>query len=67
MIADIGLRFRAACHWALFAETIAGPNGLPSTDIPHGAPNAVKAEAMQRNAALIPVRKMLYPEDPADG
>lgn len=63
VLSDLPLRFRAACHWALYARTLVGPDGLPSTEIPQGAPNAVKLEAMQRNAAMLPLRKALFPED----
>lgn len=63
VLADVGVRFRRACHWALYARVLSGPNGLPSTDIPAGADISVKSQAMQRNAALIPLRGHLFPED----
>lgn len=63
VLADLPMRFRSAAHWAMYARTLAGPEGLPPTEIPQGAPNAVKAQAMQRNAAMMPLRKILFPED----
>lgn len=63
VLADLPLRFRSAAHWAMYARVLSGPNGLPSTDIPQDTDNATKAAAMRRNAALMPLRKALFPED----
>lgn len=63
VLAELPLRFRGAAHWAMYAKTLAGPEGLPPTDLPQGVPNSVKQEAMLRNAALLPLRRLLFPED----
>jgi len=62
MLADLPAAFREGCHWTLYARAIAGPSGLPSTDIPSGLPLAQRAE-MQRNAlAVMELRKVLFPD-----
>lgn len=61
VLSDLPLRFRAACHWSLYARVLCGPEGLPSTDIPAGS-NAQKQIAMRQNAALMPLRALLFPE-----
>lgn len=63
VLADLPMRFREAAHWAMYARTLTGPNGLPSTDIPQGESIEVKSAAMRRNAALMPLRRALFPED----
>lgn len=53
------LRFRAAAHWALFAEKVIGPEGIPSTAIPSHASQEERLAALSRNADVLRVRKLL--------
>lgn len=62
VLAALPLAFKRKCHWALYARAIAGPEGLPSTEIPSGASSEVRLAAFRQNAALLPLRKLLYPE-----
>jgi len=62
MLADLPAAFRAGCHWTLYARAIAGPNGLPSTDVPKGLPLAQRAEMQKAALSVIELRKVLYPD-----
>jgi hypothetical protein len=61
VIAELPGAFRAGCHWALYAQTIAGPEGLPSTDLPPGT--RATPELQSRRVEVSRLRTMLYPED----
>lgn len=63
VLVELPRDFRAGCHWALYAESIAGPEGLPSTEIPPTAPVAVKVEMQKRRVEVMRLRDQLYPED----
>lgn len=63
VIAELPTRFRAACHWRLYAGALAGPEGFPSTDIPAGAPTDVRLAIGQQRAQIGKLRTVLYPED----
>ena len=62
-IGDLPAPFRAACHWAIFARAICGPEGLQEVAIPHGASTDVRLEAQQQRAAQGRLRTLLYPAD----
>lgn len=63
VLAELPIGFRSAAHWALYAQAISGPEGLPSTELPAGASPDVRRAVMAQNAALLPIRDALYPED----
>lgn len=63
VLADLPERFRDACHWRLFAGTLAGPDGLPSGEIPKGASDEVKLSLLRQKAELARARGLLFPED----
>lgn len=64
-LAELPHDFRRAAHWALYARTLAGAEGLPSTDVPPGT-RRTPAD-MQRAVAVKELRGLLYPEDVTDG
>jgi hypothetical protein len=66
VLAELPDAFRAGCHWALYAEAVCGPDGLPSVDIPASAPYAQKVELQKARVEIVKLRDSLYPED-ADG
>jgi hypothetical protein len=59
--------FRAACHWALYARAIAGPEGIPSGEVPQGATPAVLTAALELRKLAAELRGLLFPEDVTDG
>jgi hypothetical protein len=64
VLGDLPRRFKAACHWALFARTMVGPDGLPS--LPPAEPGLTPEQRMQRakaSASIAKSRLQLYPED----
>ncbi|HUT76768.1 MAG TPA: hypothetical protein VM285_03725 [Polyangia bacterium] len=63
VIAALPATFRSACHWALYARTLVGPDGLPSTRVPASAAPAVKMEAARLSVQVAKLREFLYPED----
>lgn len=63
VIADLPLPFRLACHWAIYARVVSGPEGLPNTEVDRSAPPAVRIAAMKQAAATAELRKILFPED----
>lgn len=63
VLAEMPVAFRAACHWALYAETIAGPEGLPSTERPAGLPSEHAAAWLRTRAEVLRLRDVLYPGD----
>ena len=63
VLADLPLPFKRKCHWVLFARTVSGPDGLPSTDIPSGLPYAAKLEMQKQIIPALKMRALLYPED----
>lgn len=62
VLAELPMSFRASCHWALYAAAIAGPEGLPSTDIPKGASQETRLAILQQSAHIGRLRTVLYPE-----
>ena len=62
VLADLPMRFRAACHWATYVRAIAGDEGLPSTSIPRQADAATRLEHLRVNAEVGRLRTLLYPE-----
>jgi hypothetical protein len=59
--------FRRAAHWALFAETLAGTEGLPPADLrvpPHATPD-VRRGVMRLRASGDKARRILFPTDEA--
>lgn len=63
IITDLAVRFRAACHWALYVGAIAGPEGLPQVTVPRGVPPEQRLAAAKAIAELARLRSDLYPED----
>ena len=61
VLADLPARFRASCHWSLYAQTIAGPDGLPGTDLAPG--QKATPEFQAQRVAVMKLRNLLYPED----
>ncbi len=62
VLADLPERFRRACHWALYAQAVVGPEGLPTITVPHGAPLEERARALRAMAAIDQVRRGLFPD-----
>lgn len=62
MLAELPPAFRAGCHWVLYARAIAGPTGLPSTDIPKWLPLEQRAELLKGVLAVEGLRKELFPD-----
>ena len=60
VMAELAPRFHAAVHWAMYAEAICGAEGLPPTEITGGS-MAERQAALRRNAALLPLRALLFP------
>lgn len=63
VLAALPLRFKRQCHWTLYGRAISGPEGLPSTELPAGASLEVRRAVLAQNAALLPIRSALFPED----
>lgn len=61
VLAELPARFRAACHWRLYTGTIAGPDGLPSTEAAPGT--RMTPELQAQRVGVMRLRKLLYPED----
>lgn len=61
-IGALPARFRAACHWALYARALTGPEGIPSGDIPQGATPDVLRAAIRVREEVQAIRAVLYPE-----
>lgn len=62
VLAELPERFRIACHWALYAQAVVGPNGLPTIEVARGAPLEDRARALRAMAAVDAVRRGLFPE-----
>lgn len=63
-LAHLPRRFRAACHWALFARSVVGPDGLPT--LPPAEPGMTPEQRLVRAKAAASITKSrldLYPED----
>ena len=63
VLVELPLRFRAACHWMLYARTIIGDEGL---NVP--SPGAFSDPAQKQHAAknamiAKQIREALFPED----
>jgi hypothetical protein len=59
--------FRRALHWLMFAEVLAGPEGLPPTDLrmpPRATPDQRRA-VMRIRAEGSKLRGILFPRDEA--
>ena len=67
VLVDMPARFRAGCHWALYARAIAGPEGIPSGEVPPGATPDVLRAALELRTLTTQLRALLYPEDATDG
>jgi hypothetical protein len=63
VLAELPDAFRGACHWVMYAQAIAGPEGLPSTEIPSHLPMAQRVEMQRARLEIIKLRDTLYPED----
>lgn len=63
VIGQVSDRFRRACHWAIYARTIAGPKGLPSIEIPANAPMEQRLAIQSVRADVLRLRSHLFPED----
>jgi len=61
-LAQLPGQFRRACHWALYAQTVAGPEGFEDPAIPSGLPAADRLALMQQKAQIGTNRVHLYPE-----
>lgn len=63
-IGSVPDELRRALHWVLFAEAVAGPEGLPA-DVPiePGMPSQRRLALMRAKAAAAELRRMLFPED----
>lgn len=62
VLGALPLRFKRACHWALYARTMAGPEGFPNTDIPLNAPPEAKIAALKVRKVVDEHRAILFPE-----
>lgn len=62
VLAEIPTPFREACHWTLYARALAGPEGLPSTEVPRGASPDARLAAARLSVSLANLREELYPE-----
>jgi hypothetical protein len=63
VLAELPDAFRSGCHWALYAQAVAGDEGLPSTDIPASAPMSARLEMQKTRVEVMKLRDALYPED----
>lgn len=66
VLAELPDAFLAGCRWALYARSVAGPEGLPDVEIPPSAPWAQKVEMQRARVEILKLRTLLFPED-ADG
>lgn len=58
------VRFRAACHWLLYARAICGPDGLPPwPEIPKGGSPEAKYAVVEMQKRIRDVERVLFPED----
>lgn len=55
--------FRRALHWALFVRAIVGDEGLPSTELPRGAPVEARTAAAKLAVSVAKTRTLIYPEE----
>ena len=62
MLADLPVAFRAGCHWVFYVRAIAGPNGLPSVEIPTGLSLPQRAEMVKVVVATNELRKVMFPD-----
>jgi hypothetical protein len=63
VLADMPAGFRRACHWALYARAIAGPDGLQEPQHPGRGASPQASTAYARAKVLIKqIRDNLYPE-----
>jgi len=58
----MSVRFRAACHWLLYARAICGESGLPVVEIPKGGSPEQKRAALEAMGRIDEIRSVLYPE-----
>lgn len=64
VLAELPLPFRAACHWALYAQAICGPEGFPDTTPPSpGADPKVRLAIAKQGIAIREHRALLFPDD----
>ena len=63
VLAELPLRFRAACHWALYARTIVGDEGLNVPSPGAFADPVQKVQAAKNSVIAGQIRKALFPED----
>lgn len=61
VIAELPVAFRDGCRWALYAQALAGPEGLPSVEVPPGT--RATPELQARRIEVKKLRDALYPED----
>lgn len=61
VLAELPAGFRAACHWSLYAQTIAGPEGLPNTEVPAGGKRT--PEMAKLSIQVKSLRDLLFPAD----
>lgn len=61
VLAALPTRFRRACHWLLYARTIAGPDGFPATEAAPGT--RMTPDLQAKRVAVMHLRTLLYPED----
>jgi hypothetical protein len=62
-LADLPDDFRRACHWALYARALSGPEGLAVGKAPPGASAEVRAAHAMRSVTASKLRAALFPED----
>lgn len=63
VLADLPVRFRTACHWALFAQSLVPADGLPSLGPPTPGLTPEQRIARAKAAAgLARLRADLFPD-----
>lgn len=62
VLAELPDRFLGACRWVVYARAMAGDEGLPSGEIPQGAPPEALRAALRVKQQVETLRAALYPE-----
>jgi len=62
VLGDLPSTFRAACHWALYADAIVG-DGIQNLPVPKNAAPEYRLDVARANANRSKLRTLLFPAD----
>jgi hypothetical protein len=62
VLADLPERFRAACHWVLFTESVLGDEGLPRVSVTPGAPMSQRIGEQRVMADRLRIQSLVFPD-----